>query len=361
MKYRKLSRVLVCAVLGLVFLTAQAVAAQRVFVDMLGNSVTIPTPDKIERVGVLTSPQVQIMYIIGQQDKLVAMTQSQYRFKLFEKFYPDQANISAPRKQAADMNIEALLASKPQFCIGSSMDMDLVDKATRIPTVRIDTQDDPARVFETRKNEVTMFGEIFGAQDRAKAYCDYLDKTINQLKEKTTSISDGKKLKVYLGFNPDHLTTYGGDTFMQYQIEAAGLINAASGIKSAGGREGGLATVSMENILMWNPDILIIDNGTVDAIKADSKWANINAVKNNKIFILPVGGFIWNRPSAESAVLLPTWLAMNAYPDLFKETNIKDEIKRYWKDIIGFELSDEDVNSILTPPQFTGGGQGAGK
>jgi len=51
----------------------------RAFVDMTGNTVNIPTPDKIERVAVLTSPQVQIMYILGMQDKLCAMTASQYR------------------------------------------------------------------------------------------------------------------------------------------------------------------------------------------------------------------------------------------------------------------------------------------
>ncbi len=349
MERRQFAKLVLCTLLGLLVLTGSVCARQREFVDMVGNKVIIPTPDSIERVGVLTSPQVQIMYIIGHQDKLVAMTQSQYRFKLFEKFYPAQANIAAPRRQAADMNVEALLAANPQFCIGSSMDMDLVDKATRIPTVRIDTQGDPAKVFETRKAEVTMFGEIFGAQDRAKAYCDYLDMTINKLKERTASIPENQKLKVYLGFNPDHLTTYGGDTFMQYQIEAAGLRNAAAEVKSAGGREGGLVTVSMENILMWNPDILVIDSGTIESVKNDPHWANINAVKNNKVFVLPVGGFIWNRPSCESAVLLPMWLAINAYPELFADTDIRTEIKRYWKEIIGFELSDADVEGILHP------------
>ncbi len=199
MKHRQVAQLVLCMVLGLLVLTGSVLAGQREFIDMVGNKVIIPTPDSIERVAVLTSPQVQIMYIIGQQDKLVAMTQSQYRFKLFEKFYPAQANIAAPRRQAADMNVEALLAANPQFCIGSSMDMDLVDKATRIPTVRIDTSADPALVFETRKAEVTMFGEIFGAQDRAKKYCDYLDATLNKLKERTAAIPENRRLKVYMG------------------------------------------------------------------------------------------------------------------------------------------------------------------
>src|SRR5690606_10861304 len=111
-------------------------AETRAFVDMTGKTVNIPPADKIERVAVLTSPQVQIMYILGVQDKLCAMTASQYRYKLFEKFYPRQAEIPAPRAQAADINVEALLNANPQFAIGSETDMDLVDKTTNIPTVR---------------------------------------------------------------------------------------------------------------------------------------------------------------------------------------------------------------------------------
>jgi len=57
----------------------QPAEGTRAFVDMTGNTVNIPTVDKIERVAVLTSPQVQIMYILGMQDKLCAMTASQYR------------------------------------------------------------------------------------------------------------------------------------------------------------------------------------------------------------------------------------------------------------------------------------------
>jgi len=150
--------------------SAGGIADTREITDMLGNKVTIPT--NIERVAVLTSPQVQIMYVVGAQDKLCAMTASQYRYKLFEKFYPRQAEIPAPRKQAADMNVEELLEADPQFCIGSEMDMDLVKQTTEITTINIATDDDPAKVFETRKQEVAMFGEIFNAQDRAQKYAD---------------------------------------------------------------------------------------------------------------------------------------------------------------------------------------------
>lgn len=330
----------------------QSDQAMRKFADMLGRTVMVPHASDIKRVAVLTSPQVQIMYIVGAQDKLCAMTASQYRFKLFEKFYPRQAKIPAPRSHAASMNVEQLLAAHPQFCIGSSTDMDLVQKTTHIPTVRIDTGDPPSKVFETRKAEVKMFGKIFGAEARAQKYTDYLDATLSMLKTKVGSLPVSQRKKIYLGFGSDHLTTYGGDTFMQYQIEAAGLLNAAQNVTSTGGKEGGLANVNMEDILSWNPDVMVIDTGSVQEIKKSPVWEKVNAVKNNRVYILPVGGFIWNRPSCESAVLFPTWIAMMTYPEKFGSLTIQNEIKRYWKQILGFTLSDSDVHSILNPPTY---------
>jgi iron complex transport system substrate-binding protein len=95
-------------------------------------------------------------------------------------------------------------------------------------------------------------------------------------------------------------------------------------------------------------------------MKTNPVWASLEAVENDKVFVLPVGGFIWNRPSCESAVLLPLWLAQKAYPDKFKDISIEQEVKRYWKEIIGFELSNEDVKNILYPPPnplYAPGGQ----
>ncbi|HRX22317.1 MAG TPA: ABC transporter substrate-binding protein [Syntrophomonadaceae bacterium] len=333
----------------------------RAFTDMTGKTINLPAIDNIERVAVLTSPQVQIMYVLGVQDKLCAMTASQYRYKLFEKFYPRQAQIPAPRAQAADMNVEALLASNPQFAIGSETDMDLVDKTTQIPTVRINTNTAAADVFKTRKAEVQMFGEIFGAQARAEKYGQYLDNVLNTLKDRTAGIAANDKAKVYLGFGADHLTTYGGDTYMQYQIEAAGCLNASQEIMAVAGKEGGLSTISLEHLLRWDPDVIVIDTGDPQALKNDPTWSKLKAVKNGKVYTLPVGGFIWNRPSCESAVLLPLWLGTIAYPDQFKDISMPNEVKKYWQEILGFSLTDDDVEGILNPPISTGGGNGGGQ
>jgi len=324
-------------------------AATRTITDMDGNSVELPIPEDIERVAVLTSPTVQLIYIVSEQDKLCAMTASQSKFKLFEKFYPRQAEIPAPRKCQADINIEALLATNPQFCIGSKGDMDVVNKNTNLTTVTVGTLS-PTLFFECLKEEVRLFGEIFGKEERAEKYCTYLDNAHADIEFRMADIPEDQRVKVYMGYGPGHLITYGGDTYMQEQIEAAGCRNVAEELSTISGKEGGLSTVSMEQVLDWDPDIVVIDTGSTADLAKDPVWAAITAVKNGNVFRLPVGGFIWNRPSAEAAVLLPRWLALKAYPDKFGDVNIEQEIKRYFHEILGFDLSDEDVSKILNPP-----------
>ena len=128
---------------------------------------------------------------------------------------------------------------------------------------------------------------------------------------------------------------------MQRQIELAGCRNAAETILTSGTREGGLHTglaeVSMEKVLEWNPDILVIDFGSPAEVYDSPKWKSITAVKNKKIFKQPIGIFIWDRPTAESAVLHPLWLAKIAYPDRFADVNLAQEIKRFYREIMSFQ------------------------
>jgi iron complex transport system substrate-binding protein len=138
---------------------------------------------------------------------------------------------------------------------------------------------------------------------------------------------------------------------MQQHIELAGCLNAAQSISTTGLKEGlhtGLAEVSMEKVLGWNPDVLVIDFGTPEEFYNDSKWKSIKAVKNKMVFRQPIGIFIWDRPTAESAVLHPLWLAKIVYPDLFADIDLAREIKRFYRETMSFDFTDEHVEAILS-------------
>jgi iron complex transport system substrate-binding protein len=316
--------------------------------DMDGRRVAIPPPQSITRVAIQTSPQVLEAYAIGIQDKLCAVTNAVKMWKTLTKVDPHLASVPATRSTNAQVNIEALLQTHPDVCLGGDVDMQVIEQATTLPTLHV-SQGRPGSYFEQLKNEVAFFGLVFGRQPRAQAYAAYLDTLQGAIKAATGDLPPDRRVKVFMGFDAEHLTTYGGNTFMDEWIDAAGCVNAARGISSIGGREGGLTSISMEQVLLWNPDIIVIDSGNPEALKRDPVWSTLPAVKNNRVYRLPVGIFIWNRPSCESAAMLPEWLALTAYPSRFRNVDIRSEIKRFYQEIFRFTFTDEDVRQILSP------------
>jgi iron complex transport system substrate-binding protein len=160
-----------------------------------------------------------------------------------------------------------------------------------------------------------------------------------------------KRKKVFNGYSPSHLVTLGGDTFMHERILTAGCIDAASAISTSGVKEGlhsGLSEMSMERVLGWDPDLLIIDSGKPEELYSDPRWRNIKAVRNRQVFKQPIGIFIWDRPTAEAAVLYPLWLAKTAYPEHFKDIDIMREVKRFYSEIMSFDLSDVQAQAVLS-------------
>lgn len=326
--------------------TTQA-AATRTIVDFQGLTVTIPAPDKIQRVAILTSPPNIITFVLGVNDTMCATSNAIKNSVFLNNIYPRLKEIPAVRASAGKVNIEALLQSNPDLCMGADIDLQPVDKGAKIPTLRC-VENNVITYPDQQKKEVRFFGEVFGKQERAEKYCTYIDNNVAAVKKAVSGLSDSQKLKVYVGFNADHLTTFGSNTFMDEWIQAAGCINAAHPVSTVGGSEGGLAAISMEQVLSWNPEIMIIDTGTPEDVYKDSLWSNIPAVKNKKVYMLPKGMFGWNRASTEPAALFPMWLAITAYPDKFPGASVQDELKKFYSQIIRYNLTEADINLILT-------------
>ena len=43
------------------------------------------------------------------------------------------------------------------------------------------------------------------------------------------------------------------------------------------------------------------------------------------------------------------WMAKTMYPDLFADIDLEQQVKDYYQEIYGVELSDEDVSAMFTP------------
>lgn len=318
----------------------------RTITDMRNRRVDIADP--LERIALLGGPTGQIAFILGVQDKLCAVTNTLRMSTLVREVYPKIVHLPGPRTAAGQINIEELIQSNPQLVVATEIDGDIVTAKTRLPVAFLD--DSMGEGIGDIKKEIRFYAYLFNTMDRAENYIRHLEALLSLVRQKTEGIPEDMKKNVFQGYSPSHLVTLGGDTFMQERIEIAGCKNAAAEITTIGKRTGlhsGLGEVSMEQVIQWDPDLLVINHGSLNELERHPQWKNIKAVKNGQVFSQPAGIFIFNRPTAESAAVFPLWLAAKAYPERFADIDIKAVIKQFYMDVMQIDISDAQAESVL--------------
>ncbi|NTV42645.1 MAG: ABC transporter substrate-binding protein [Syntrophobacteraceae bacterium] len=319
---------------------------KRVITDMLGKKVEISDP--LTRVALFGGPTGQIAYILGARDQLCAVSKALKASEMLNRFDPTIKDLPAPRGASGTISIEDLMLSEAQLVIAGDLDASIVEKRTRIPVAYLES--DMRRGIDLLKDEIRFYGNVFRKEARAEKYVLYLENTVALIQSRTRDIPREQRKVVYNGYSPNRLVTLGGDSFMTERIEMAGCRNAAEAIMTGGKKEGlhvGLVEVSMEQVLFWNPDIMVIDICEPERLFQEAKWKTVKAVQNRKVYKEPVGIFIWNRPTAESAVLHPLWLAKLAYPDRFKDIDLREEVKKFYREMMSFNLTDGEADALI--------------
>jgi iron complex transport system substrate-binding protein len=76
-------------------------------------------------------------------------------------------------------------------------------------------------------------------------------------------------------------------------------------------------------------------------------WSQITAVKERRVYRIPLGIYRWYPPSLDGPLMLK-WMARKNYPDLFTY-DMEDEIRAYFKEFHHYTLSDSEIEAILEP------------
>lgn len=314
-------------------------STKKTITDMSGRKVIIPS--QVNRIAINGTAMTQLAVMIGGADKIVATLPSIKSNPWYIKIYPKIETVSAPFDK--EVNIEELIKSKPDVVVLWSGKEALQEKIEQlnIPVVII-SYDTP----EELKKSVTLMGNLLGEEENKKAseFCSYYDSNIKRITEKTSSISDNGKLKVYYSADSP-LSTDGNNSIVTSWIETAGGINTAA----QNGVTGMSKTVSIENVVQWNPDVIIVrDAPNKDAILKDERFKNINAVKNNKVYINPKGVNVWCARSGDNALQV-LWAAKTLYPDMFTDIDMSKEVKEFYKIYYNYNVNSEDLDDIMNP------------
>ena len=63
----------------------------------------------------------------------------------------------------------------------------------------------------------------------------------------------------------------------------------------------------------------------------------------------------WYPPSSDTPLMLE-WFAKQMYPEKFEDVDMNTEVKEYYSEFYGIELTDEDVTTIFNPSREAANG-----
>ncbi|WP_440945374.1 ABC transporter substrate-binding protein [Methanosarcina sp. T3] len=314
-------------------------AENRTVTDSLGRQVQVPL--KVERVADTWMGHNEVLAMLGADDRIIATMFSPktrpWAYKVCPAYY--NAVTLSPT-----YDVEALLATRPDVVFMPSRDKN-IEKVSNlgVPVVEVSFTD-----FDSMKKCFSDTANVLGdeeALERSQKYNAYLDSKLESVKNISSKIPYEERPKVLHLVSLSPLCVDGGGNIISDWIEAAGGVNAAEEVKG-----GIMQEVSMEQILKWNPDVVILSvnakSREKEQIMNSDQWKKVKAVQDNRVFLNPEGAFIWSRAGAEEALQIQ-WAAKTINPDKFQFIDINNETKWFYKTFFEYELTDGEVQKIL--------------
>ncbi|RSN72421.1 MAG: hypothetical protein DSO07_07900 [Thermoproteota archaeon] len=295
--------------------------------DVRGKEITLPYP--VERAVVIEG--YEITAALGAFDKVVgSQDYAVKRDRTLQKVVPNIKDMPIVGT-ASSVNMEMLLSLRPEVVITWDVYPKVIEdiESAGIPVVAIRIKN-----LTSLEETIRLLGKIFGKEARAEEIVSLMNEAIKFVRNRTREIPENQRLRALYLANPQTLNVWGWGTTHSQIFELAGLIDVTRGKMPPPG----YGQVPLETITGWNPDIIFLAprvwcKCTVEDIYNDAKWQQINAVKNHRVYQLP----LMSSWSPEFATL-SLYYAVKAYPDLFKDVNFDEFYKEFTKKIYGVPL-----------------------
>jgi len=312
--------------------------------DMAGRTVSISA--KVEK-AFSTSPTGTILLYSLNPEKVLGwnyvLREGEKRF--IDEKYHSLPNLGGAGKEA--INVEEILKMDPDLLIiMEELDEGSISKAEEME----EQMGKPVLLLDTDLNRLdeayNILGKASGEEKRGEELTKYCKETMEDVEKKASLIEE--KVSVYYAEGPKGLETEPSGSWHAELIDIVGGVNVAEvAIKGDKGK----SEVSIEQLLKWNPDIIISwddeRGGYYSEIFKDPTWKDIKAVKNKEVYEIPNRPFNWfDRPPSVNRILGVKWIGNLLYPQVF-DYNMEDEVKEFYQKFYHYQLSEEEIEGLL--------------
>jgi iron complex transport system substrate-binding protein len=331
------------AAIGVAVLTAAPAAqAEVTFLDHRGKLIELKEPPQ-RIVSMFASGPLVHYAVDGHSERIVGVgkkAKAMYEGSFYAQLIPEYLKL--PMNVAGDgfaPNVEAILELKPDAVLQWVFDPKIIEPMERVGLTVIGWD---CCTNQHRREYLQLAGYTTTRIDRAQAILQKQDASNEALR------------KVFADLKPED--TVGILVVDEIKDSFRVIANSSQDYSLSGTRN--LAaddtgewwrTVDAEQLLVWNPAIIVIPAYAAELTPADfygnAVLANLDAVKNKRVYKFPH----FNRsPDAAEIYLSDDWLARVAHPVRFKEAGkFQDTLKDGYKLIYQKDLTDEQVRFIL--------------
>lgn len=328
----------------------------RTVVDHDGIEVDIP--EQIDRIAVGNiGPMASVLTLfLGSGESIVGMSpmsMSAAENGILGELFPELLDADTSFLQGSNINVEKLLTLEPDLVLIQSGQSEvrtqlenagLTVVAFGVGTFKYD-------IINTYEAWIDLLSQIFPANDKMEEVTAYSKEVLELVQSRVSDIPEAERKRALFLFqyNETQMVASGRNFFGQYWCESAGAVNVAQDI------EAGQATITMEQVYEWQPDVIFITNFTntkpadlyANAVGSDD-WSLVKAVQEQQVYKMPLGSFRTYSVSADMPVTL-LWVAKTIYPDLFSDIDTDAEVKDFYQRIYGVTLTDEQVAAMYDP------------
>ncbi len=310
--------------------------------DMLGRNVQVLT--NVSRVASFSYSTTVQIYMLAP-DKLIGWDSN--RSAAQNRFMPHQyQTLPVLGGSKKDANYESFISMNPDLVfVGHGITVedvnDMQQKLGVIPLLDVEGDNNLTNI----DSSINFVGKTVGESKKASELVSFHQKMLSEVKSKTASIPEGEKKRVYYARDNTGLMTNPSGSSHTQLIDMCGGINVAQ-VPITKGSVG----VSIEQVLKWNPDVIIASDETFyQKIYSDPLWQNVKAVKDKQVYLVPNSPFNWfeNPPGANTILGIP-WTAKVLYPDRSSDMDLKSITREFYSNFYHYNLTDEELNSIIT-------------
>jgi len=261
--------------------------------DSTGRSINLEHPPT--RVVSLVPSLTEALFVMGAGDQVVGVT--------LHDTWPSEASTKTVVGGFFRPSVDKVLSLNPDLVFVSGIQKEVIAAFDGVLPVILLNPGSVEEAFE----QMRLLGRIMGREAGAEKIITDNRRILGDIQKKVAVIPAEKRKRVLRLMGRTSLMTPGADSFQQELIKLAGGI--AHGVK----RSGGVISLTDEEFIAFNPDVIYGcggDKKAAELLFTKPAFQSISAIKNNRIDYYPCE--LTCRASTHVGYFV-SWLASNLY------------------------------------------------